>query len=81
MDIAFTPAAWRDWQRLPKQTQARLKTKLTFYSNDPLKYAVKLTDPAIGQYRFRIGDYRIVFDLSADTIVILAVGHRKDIYK
>ncbi|MBI4478399.1 MAG: type II toxin-antitoxin system RelE/ParE family toxin [Acidobacteria bacterium] len=46
-----------------------------------VRYAVKLTNPAIGQYRFRVGDYRIVFDLSESTLVIVAVGHRKDIYR
>ncbi len=38
--------------------QRRLKEKLLRYSQDPLAYAVKLTDQSIGQYRFRVGDYR-----------------------
>ena len=61
--------------------QDRLEAKLTLYARDPLRYAMKLTDARIGDYRFRIGDYRILFDLSDDTIVVLAVGHRKDIYR
>jgi len=81
MEIAFTPAAWRDWQRLPQQTQNRLQAKLVFYAHDPLHYAVKLTNSGIGQYRFRVGDYRIVFDVTESAIVILTVGHRKDVYK
>lgn len=35
----------------------------------------------LGSYRFRIGDYRVVFDLEGDQIVILRVGHRREIYK
>ena len=81
MQIGFSAAAWRSWQKLPKEIQSRLETKLALYSRDPLRYAVKLTDSKIGQYRFRVGDYRIVFDISDDTIFVLAVGHRKDIYK
>ena len=81
MKIAFTPAAWQDWQKLPKTVQERLKAKLLLFARNPLRHAVKVTDPQIGQYRFRIGDYRILFDLAENTIVILAVGHRKDIYK
>jgi len=38
-------------------------------------------DPRIGQYRFRIGDYRIIFDLADDTLCVLEVGHRKEIYR
>ena len=81
MELAFTSGAWRSWQKLPLKIQTRLKSKLLLYVRDPLRYAVKLTDSKIGEYRFRVGDYRIVFDLSDGRILILAVGHRKDIYK
>lgn len=81
MEIAFAPAAWRDWQKLPQALQARLRAKLEHYASNPLHYAVKLTNSRIGNYRFRIGDHRILFDLSENAIMILAVGHRKDIYK
>jgi len=40
-----------------------------------------LTDDRLGSYRFRIGDYRVIFDIEGDEIVVLRVGHRKDIYK
>ena len=32
-------------------------------------------------YRLRMGDYRILFDLENDTIVIQKIGHRKDVYE
>jgi len=51
------------------------------YSEDPFKYANKLTDPRLGSYRFRIGDYRVIFDLDGNKIIVLRVGHRKDIYR
>jgi mRNA interferase RelE/StbE len=35
----------------------------------------------LGPYRFRIGDYRVIFDLVDDEIVVLRVGHRREIYK
>ena len=56
MEIAFSPRAWREWRRLPAAVRNRLKEKLLRYSQDPLAYAVKLTDPSIGQYRFRVGE-------------------------
>ncbi|MGX7244574.1 type II toxin-antitoxin system RelE family toxin [Enterococcus quebecensis] len=36
-----------------------------------------------GQWRYRIGDYRIIADIDDGTITILVVtiGHRKDVYK
>ncbi len=81
MRIAFTPGAWRDWKKLSKNTQVHLKEKLILYSHEPFKYATKLTDEKMGQYRFRIGDYRIIFDIINREIIIIAIGNRKDIYK
>lgn len=31
-------------------------------------------------YRLRMGDYRVLFDIEADVIVIRKIGHRKDVY-
>ena len=81
MKIRFSRRAWRDWQSLPREVQERLSSKLKLFSTDPLRYAVKLTDAKVGQYRFRIGDYRVVFDLAGDEIQVLEVGHRKEIYR
>jgi len=51
------------------------------YGEEPLKYASKLTDAALGTYRFRIGDYRVIFDIEDKEIVVLRVGHRRDVYR
>jgi mRNA interferase RelE/StbE len=32
-------------------------------------------------YKFRVGDWRIVYTLQDERILILAVGHRREIYK
>ena len=57
--------------------------KLKFYSlqENPLRFADKLKDYRFGNYRFRIGDYRVLFDVEDKKIIILKVGHRSDIYK
>ena len=81
MQVGFSPSAWRQWKKLPETVQTRLRSKLEYYARDPLRYAVKLTDPAIGEYRFRIGEYRVIFDLKSEELHILAVGHRKGIYR
>ena len=79
--IIFTQRALKDLNDIDQDTQQRLATKLKEYTQAPLKYARKLIDPRIGTYRFRVGDYRIVFDIDNDNIVILRIGHRKEIYK
>ena len=46
-----------------------------------MAYAESLTDSELGTYRFRIGDYRVVFDIDGSEIIILRIGHRRELYK
>ena len=79
--IILTEKAVHDLNNIDKKDQERIAIKLKYYSNEPLKHARKLISPKIGSYRFRIGDYRIIFDIDDDKIIVLRIGHRKDIYK
>ncbi len=48
---------------------------------DPLHFAAPLTKSADAQYRYRVGNYRILFDIEGENIVILHIQHRKEVYK
>ncbi|HEX2276564.1 MAG TPA: type II toxin-antitoxin system RelE/ParE family toxin [Candidatus Tectomicrobia bacterium] len=41
----------------------------------------RLTDVRIGQWRIRVGDYRIRYDIEGDRILLYRVRHRRDIYR
>jgi mRNA interferase RelE/StbE len=80
----FKPTALKDLKKLPKTLQRRIKEKLEFYlaQAEPLDYAVQLVgNQKSGEYRFRVGDYRIVFDKKGNTLFILYIEHRRDVYK
>jgi mRNA interferase RelE/StbE len=79
--ILITNRASRDIEKLDISTKKRIGERLKSFSANPLYYAKKLINPKIGSYRFRIGDYRVIFDMVDDSIVILRVGHRSSIYK
>ncbi len=79
--LVYTQRAIKDIRKLEQNTKKRIGQALVRYEEDPLKYAEKLIDPRLGTYRFRIGDYRVVFDLEGSEIIVLRVGHRRDIYK
>jgi mRNA interferase RelE/StbE len=79
--LVYTNRAIRDIERLDPKVKNRIGGTLLRYVEDPLSYAVKLKDSKLGTYRFRIGDYRVIFDIEDDEIVILRVGHRRDIYR
>ena len=73
----------KDIKKLPVQLQKRVHAKLEFYAaqDNPLAFAKPLKEPADAQYRFRVGHYRVLFDLDDDTIIVLCVQHRKDVYR
>ena len=79
--LVYTHRAVKDVKRLNKNVKKRIAATLLRFKEDPFCYAEKLTNPVLGTYRFRIGDYRVIFDVVADEIVILRIGHRRDIYK
>ena len=79
--LVYTHRAIKDIRKLESVVKKRIGKTLLKYEENPLKYAVRLTESKLGTYRFRIGDYRAIFDLEENEIVVLRVGHRKDIYK
>jgi mRNA interferase RelE/StbE len=79
--LVYTQKAFKDLKNLDPQVRQRIGQSLKRLENDPLKFARKLTDPRIGSYRFRIGEYRVVFDVEGEEIVVLRVGHRREIYR
>lgn len=80
-ELVYTRRAERDIERLERSIKERIGRTLLRYSEDPLRYAEKLSNPILGEYRFRIGEYRVIFDIEGNEIVVLRVGHRKEIYK
>ncbi len=77
----YTRRAERDIKKLESSTKERVGKALLRYSEQPLKFAEKLSDSILGEYRFRVGDYRVIFDIKGNEIVVLRVGHRREIYK
>ena len=82
-NFEFKKKAAREIDKLQLEIRQRLLKKLKFYSlqENPLRFAEKLRDYKFGEYRFRIGDYRVLFDVENHKIIILKVGHRREIYK
>ncbi|HCL58204.1 MAG TPA: type II toxin-antitoxin system RelE/ParE family toxin [Spirochaetia bacterium] len=79
-EIIFTERAFKDIQNFDNSLKKRIGKKLQQYAVDPQYYAKALINSKLGSYRFRIGDYRIIFDIDDNKIVVLRIGLRKDIY-
>ena len=84
----FTPTAQRDLEKLERQYALAILKKLKVFIalENPLVRAKKLKWFDTDTYRFRVGDYRVVFRTDTETgylvvLVILKIAHRKDVYK
>ena len=64
---------------LPKREAAQILKKITRLESG-LHGNIKRLQGADTGYRLRMGDYRVLFDVRGDIILIQKVGHRKDVY-
>ena len=80
---AFTKHAESEFLKLPRDVQHRLIRKVEQYLRTPvpLRYAERMSGTAQPCFRYRIGDYRVIFDWEITGILITRVGHRRDIYR
>ena len=84
-DVEVTERFKREFKKLDKYTQKIIRgwiDKNLVNTTDPRQHGKGLTANRSGQWRYRIGDYRLICTIDDDKLVILAltVGHRSKIY-
>jgi mRNA interferase RelE/StbE len=70
----------RDLRRLDAQAHRRVLAALDDLQENPYQGS-QLTDVAVGQWRMRVGDYRIRYDIEGNRVLLYRVRHRSDIYR
>lgn len=82
IDYSFTKHADRQLRKLPITTQRRIIKKIKFYitTGDPLHFADSISDTRSKVYRFRIGNYRVIFDWLGNNLLVTKVDLRPRIY-
>lgn len=79
--LVYTKRAQKDIKKLDGVVRAKVYKSMREIVRNPFAKTKKLVNFEVGEYRYRIGDYRVIFDIDGSNIVVLRVGHRKDIYK
>jgi mRNA interferase RelE/StbE len=77
--LTFIKRADKDLRQLPLEVQARIVVRLKGLRQDLAGDVKKLTNHT-PEYRLRVGDYRVLFEVDGDVIVVHRVRHRKDAY-
>jgi mRNA interferase RelE/StbE len=78
--IQFKPRALKDIEDLPSRIQARVLARIEEMSDD-LKGDVKRLTDFTPEYRLRVGDYRILFEIEEKKIIIYRIRHRREAYR
>ena len=81
--IQFKPLALRQLEKLPRDIQKKLSVKIDALRDDPFPSGCKKMAAALPDaWRVRVG-YRIVYQVHQKVllVLVLTVGHRKDVYR
>jgi mRNA interferase RelE/StbE len=80
--IEFRPAALRELRKIDRSMQPRIQGAIALLAQDPRPPASR---PLRGRegYRLRVGDYRIIYTIDNGVllIVIVTIGHRRNVYQ
>lgn len=84
--VEFTQRALKDLKKLDRPTSALIVgwiRKNLENCENPRLYGKGLTANRSGQWRYRVGDYRMLAQIEDDKIIILIlnIGHRREIYR
>jgi len=81
-EVEFRPSARKSLDKIPRKDRLRIEGAIELLRSNPYPpAAIKLTER--NEYRVRVGNYRVVYDIVKGRLVILVltIGHRKDVYR
>jgi mRNA interferase RelE/StbE len=80
--IELKKSVQKDFESIPRNDLQRIIVAITALADNPRPPQSKKLS-GLEQYRLRQGNYRILYSIEDDVLVVfvVAVGHRKDIYR
>ncbi len=80
--VEVAAAAARQLRQLDRSAQRRVQAAIELLADEPRPSGAKKLVGGNGEWRVRTGDYRIVYEIHDNVLVVLviAVGHRREIY-
>lgn len=82
--IQISSRAKKDLRKIAPSAQKRIISAIKLLQENQKPRQFKpLGSHEVAQFRLRVGDYRILYDIysAKKTILILKIGYRKDIYR
>lgn len=82
-NIEITPGALKTLAKLDKPARRRVEAAIDKLSDDPRPAGVVAMKSMPGHLRYKVGDYRIIYEVQDHRLVVLVVeiGHRREVYR
>ena len=78
--IEINPTAIKDLKSLDRKEALRITEKIKALENDLSGNVKKLTN-FTPEYRLRVGDYRVLFGVEGQKVIVYRIKHRKEAYR
>jgi len=72
-EIQFARSARKELEDLAPKLQDRIRTAIAELSDDPRPHGSKKLKGSDDTYRLRVGDYRVIYEVSDESILVLIV--------
>jgi mRNA interferase RelE/StbE len=81
--IEFTKGAVKQLKKLPTEIRERIDLKIQELAVNPRPDGVKKLQSELSLYRIRVGDYRVIYQIQDDILLVTIVKakHRREIYR
>lgn len=80
--VSYASGVKKDFKTISREAQIRIVTAISRLTTDPRPSGAKKLS-GLKYYRIRVGDYRVIYDIHDGklTILVVEVGHRREIYR
>lgn len=81
-EIKFDPYARRALDKIDKIARRRILARIAGLADEPRPPGAVMLKNRHGDWRIRVGDYRVIYTVNDAvlTILVIEVGHRRDVY-
>lgn len=83
--VKFTSSARKEFEKISGPIQDKVVDAIEVISINPFSELIRIKKlkGAASLYRIRVGEYRVVYEVKKDLLIIIVIkiGHRKDVYR
>lgn len=80
-NINYKASVDRDLRRLDRQAATRVLEKVEAELSSANLRPIPLSGPFEGLYKLRVGEYRVIYSLSSEGVLVIRIAHRREVYR